>query len=514
MLHWFNPLAWWLVREMQAEREAACDELAVAALGESDRSAYAATIVDLAANLPQSGMAPAMIGMISSTRRLRTRIERLQRCRSVASLRRPAAAGIVAGMALLGLTDAMPVSAPAQPPASPAPTPEKTPSSEGGTATLRGRCVDDVDRTPMAGASVRLFRAQGWTAPMVEVAQTKSDRKGRFAFPDLAPPRDSDPLDPLSYLVFAEAADRPIGVGGMWMGPYGGEDNVEIRFLREQTTLAGTVVDARGVPVAGAAVAQWAIGGRPVPGLLSATAGPDGRFLITRIPYYEWLRGGGRTQRFPMTFTVSHPRFPEASLEVGELPGNVTVTLSAGCRVTGMVTDGVTGRPASGALVVAERLGTHSEAVASTDAAGRFEMALAEDRYNFLVRARDRVAVATTDRECLAGETLGLPPFTLIRGGLIAGRVVNASTGQAIAVGNRGEPVALGFFGPSQPLGKVISPLRVATVDRDGRYTIRAAPGENFPYLVNLRGDRMGWNTTSQPAVLVKRERRRPTICS
>ena len=43
-LHWFNPVAWWTVREMQAEREAACDELAFAALGETDRSAYAATI--------------------------------------------------------------------------------------------------------------------------------------------------------------------------------------------------------------------------------------------------------------------------------------------------------------------------------------------------------------------------------------------------------------------------------------------------------------------------------------
>ena len=33
ILHWFNPVAWWTVREMQAELEAACDELAFAALG-------------------------------------------------------------------------------------------------------------------------------------------------------------------------------------------------------------------------------------------------------------------------------------------------------------------------------------------------------------------------------------------------------------------------------------------------------------------------------------------------
>jgi hypothetical protein len=38
-----------------------------------------------------------------------------------------------------------------------------------------------------------------------------------------------------------------------------------------------------------------------------------------------------------------------------------------------------------------------------TDAAGRFEMALPEDRYNFSVRAKDRVCIAVTDRKCLAG---------------------------------------------------------------------------------------------------------------
>ena len=54
------------------------------------------------------------------------------------------------------------------------------------------------------------------------------------------------------------------------------------------------------------------------------------------------------------------------------------------------------------------------------------------------------------------------------------------------------------------PLGKVISPLRLATTDRAGRYTLRAAPGENFPYLVNLHGDRMSWDTTNQPAIVVK----------
>ena len=504
VLHWFNPVAWWTVREMQAEREAACDELAVAALGEADRSAYAATIVDLAANLAPSGMAPAMIGLITSTRRLTRRIERLQRFPSVRSLRASFAVAIVLVMALVGLTDAMPASRPSQPVEQSAPAAEKKEQREARSVTLRGRCVDSVDKSPMAGARVRVFKAQGRTAPLVEAAKAVSDRDGRFEFPNLTPPRFGDPVDPLIYLVFAEADDLPIGVGGIWMAQQNGKESVDIRIHREKTTLAGTVLDAGGRPVQGATVAQWAIDGRPIPGILSATTGSDGRFLITRIPYYEWLRAGSTKNRHGLTFTVSHPGYLETDLEVRELPRNVTITLPVGCRVTGTVTDGITGRPAAGALVVAERQGQFSETPASTDAAGRFAMVLPEDRYNFSVRAKDRVCIALTDRECLVGETLALPPFTLIGGGFIAGRVVNTATGQAIAVGNGGEPVALGLIGPSMPLGKGISPSRAATVDGAGRFILRAAPGENFPYLVNLRGDRMAWDTTRQPAVVVK----------
>jgi bla regulator protein BlaR1 len=105
ILRWFNPVTWWTLREMQAEREAACDDLAIAALGENNRSPYAATIIDLAANPAPSGITPAMIGMITSTRRVTARLERLARSPSVTSLQMPFASSIVLGIALIGLTD-------------------------------------------------------------------------------------------------------------------------------------------------------------------------------------------------------------------------------------------------------------------------------------------------------------------------------------------------------------------------------------------------------------------------
>src|SRR5205085_2684702 len=86
ILHWFNPVAWWAFREMQTEREAACDELALATLGEPDRTAYAATIVELAASLIPSALAPGLIGLFSPSCRLKFRVERLLNSPSIRPL--------------------------------------------------------------------------------------------------------------------------------------------------------------------------------------------------------------------------------------------------------------------------------------------------------------------------------------------------------------------------------------------------------------------------------------------
>ncbi len=71
VLHWFNPVAWWSFRMLQAEREAACDEMALATLGEANRSEYAATIVELAANLAALPALPTTIGFFSSKARFK-----------------------------------------------------------------------------------------------------------------------------------------------------------------------------------------------------------------------------------------------------------------------------------------------------------------------------------------------------------------------------------------------------------------------------------------------------------
>ncbi len=470
ILHWFNPVAWWTVREMQAEREAACDDLVSAALGEADRSEYAATLVELAASLSPSAIAPGLIGLFSSTCRLKARVERLLRSPSVTTLRAPMAAGLLLGMALMGLTDAMP-GARAQVPKDDAALTEKE-EPQARTHTISGRCVDNVDRSALAGISVRLYRVEGRTSPPVEIARTVTDNDGRYTFTGLVPPRPEGHLDRLVYGVFGFADDRPIGISFFHFRD--DKEVVELRMTREKATLSGKVIDAEGRPVVGATVLPYFVFDRPVPGLLSATTDASGVFKLDNLGVYTWP--GGKS--VPTSFAVRHPDHPETIGKASALPADVVVTLPAGCVVTGTVTDRITGQPASGAEITARRVEEWGESFAATDEAGHFRLVVPEGRYDFLADAKDRVGVAVTGRECLASETVELPPFLLIGGGFITGQVVNTATGESVSVSESGEPVMLGLFGPSQPPGRAISPVRMAAVDKTGRFILRGSGGK------------------------------------
>jgi beta-lactamase regulating signal transducer with metallopeptidase domain len=48
-LHWYNPLVWWAAELSKRDAELACDEAAIAALGESERLDYGRTLVSLTA---------------------------------------------------------------------------------------------------------------------------------------------------------------------------------------------------------------------------------------------------------------------------------------------------------------------------------------------------------------------------------------------------------------------------------------------------------------------------------
>lgn len=495
ILHWFNPIAWWAIREMQAERESACDELAIASLGSADRTAYASSIVELARIFVPVRVLPGFIGFFSSTGRLQARVERLLRSPSISKLRSPFASVLCIALALFGLTDAM-QSVRAQNPKETATT-KDSPLEK--NYALSGHCVESAGMGRLSGITLKLYQLEGRTQPAVEIATTISDGEGRYSFQGLETPRPEDPINRLSYGVLGFSSDRPIGrsfhhfdrqdkeVTQIWMG-------------RESSTLFGKVVDSTGRPVAGATVFPYILLDQPVASLRTTITDAKGEFELEELGVVKWPSG----EQVKVYFKVRHPDFPEVMGEAKSLPAEVTVTLPPTCIVHGTIVDDASGRSGAGAVITARRTDQSSQSYASSDAQGRFRIPVVEGRYDFIVDANDRVCVATTGHECISNEKLELPELKLIEGGLISGNVVNTSTGEMVTVSDRGDALMLGLFGPSQPKNSVISPQRMAAVDKSGRFTLRAAPGENYPYFVNTRGVRMAWDTLLQPPVIVR----------
>ena len=158
--------------------------------------------------------------------------------------------------------------------------------------------------------------------------------------------------------------------------------------------------------------------------------------------------------------------------------------MPTGCAIEGTVIDEVTRKPASGALVTAERVGGPPDVYAATDAAGKFRLVVPGGNYNVTANAKDRVCVAVENREFQAGKTVRLPPLRLIRGGFIAGQIVNTKTGLPVAVNQYdGERIEVGLFGPLQPSrGRYFSPISQVTVDAEGRFTMRPLRARIFHF--------------------------------
>lgn len=105
VLHWFNPVVWFALRRLRAERELAADHLALVALGEDGAQSYGETILRLMVGLARPAAVPAMVGILDDRGALRERIQ------AVAAFRCPGrssgfAVVLVGFLAIVGLTNA------------------------------------------------------------------------------------------------------------------------------------------------------------------------------------------------------------------------------------------------------------------------------------------------------------------------------------------------------------------------------------------------------------------------
>ena len=98
-------------------------------------------------------------------------------------------------------------------------------------------------------------------------------------------------------------------------------------------------------------------------------------------------------------------------------------------------------------------------------------------RFNIWATADGWACGARADFKVVAGEEHNVD-LALVAGGLINGRFIDDDTGEPVYPGE-GSRVSL--QGPSRPISQDLRDAHMATVEPDGTFTFRAAPGPNFP---------------------------------
>lgn len=75
ILHWFNPLVWFVFSRMRADRELACDELALSHSHESDKKPYGETIIRLLDGFTPPPRVASLAGILEDKQQMKRRIE-------------------------------------------------------------------------------------------------------------------------------------------------------------------------------------------------------------------------------------------------------------------------------------------------------------------------------------------------------------------------------------------------------------------------------------------------------
>jgi len=105
IVHWFNPLVWLAFYRMRAERELACDALALSYAREEDNQRYGRTMIKLLEHFGCTAWAPSLAGTVESKNQLKERISMIanyRRNRRGTAL----AASLFVGLGIVTLTDA------------------------------------------------------------------------------------------------------------------------------------------------------------------------------------------------------------------------------------------------------------------------------------------------------------------------------------------------------------------------------------------------------------------------
>ena len=326
IIHWFNPLVWFGFARLRADRELACDELALVRAGETTGTSYGETIIKLLEGLGRPKTIPGLIGILEDKKQMRRRIS------MIANFRRPGrwsalAVILFAAVAAAALTDAQtekPSTRSSRGNEAQISNPESRkqkaessqsllpPSQNSGATSTSAAANSDAARPDLTGAvhakggaalaaSVFIATAAPKTGTSVFCPSCYADCR-KSATADAEGNFKIEALDPqLTFQVLAVAKGfKPKYVGKV--DPAKGPVNIELSPIESadaapDRSLRGRVVNAKGEPVEGAAVEMVGIESRDgggsygqLPGIdpLAVTDG-NGEFLLTAQKPFDMM---------------------------------------------------------------------------------------------------------------------------------------------------------------------------------------------------------------------------------
>jgi len=106
VVHWFNPLMWFAFGRMRADRELACDRLAISTMGPDEPPEYGRTIVSLLESFSQVRYLPSVAGILEDTCQMERRIKMITDYKKTPRPRWAGAMLLLAVLACVVLTNA------------------------------------------------------------------------------------------------------------------------------------------------------------------------------------------------------------------------------------------------------------------------------------------------------------------------------------------------------------------------------------------------------------------------
>lgn len=307
-----------------------------------------------------------------------------------------------------------------------------------GKGDVRVRLLSYRDRKPLGDQPVRMTLRAG------ETVERRTGEDGRVTFRDLRASK-------AWTLTIEGKGFSPVEMKGVAV-PTASVNDLGDLLLGDRVVLRGRVIDGRGRPVPGAAVSAYVNGGmdlsqgialamattaldNPLPSD-EATTETDGTFQLAALtpgrPYEIKAKSPGYALSVQTDLVVA----PDRNNAV------LTIVLGPGATVKGRVVDESGHGVAKATVVALEDQGMRGMrggltlkrdfALTKDDGTYVLDTLSRGARYRFGVSAAGYAPVFDTMSGGLTVETEGTRDFTLVKGGVISGRVVDRATGRGV----------------------------------------------------------------------------------